>query len=156
MLLTSKRNGARTTIIDAWCKDSLLQSDSFIKFGIVGATGLAVNILFFSLFLALGMNKYYASPLAVELSIIWNFVLNNNWTFRSRGNGSGISTKGARFHVVSVIALCLSYSTFLALCKLLPEFSPVIHQIVSVMPASLVNYLLNSCWTFRPAGGGQT
>lgn len=154
MLITSKTNGPRAAAA-VFCKDSLLQSDSFIKFGIVGATGLAVNIIFFSLFLALGMNKYYASPLAIELSIIWNFVLNNNWTFRSRGNGSGISTKGARFHVVSIIALGLSYSTFLALSKLMPEYSPVIHQIASVVPASLVNYLLNSCWTFRPAEGEQ-
>jgi dolichol-phosphate mannosyltransferase len=131
------------------CKIRFHASRSFIKFSIVGASGLLVNLACFALLLSFGMNKYLASPIAIELSIIWNFFLNNHWTFRSRKVDSRISAKGLKFNVVSLLALVLSYSTFLVLNQIFPNVLPYVHQIVSILPAVIINYALNSCWTFR-------
>ena len=32
---------------------------------------------------------------------------------------------------------------------LFPQVNPVVHQGASIVPATLVNYFLNSYWTFR-------
>ena len=127
----------------------LQSSKTFISFAIVGASGVLVNLGFFTLFLMMEINKYIASPIAIELSIIWNFLLNNYWTFRWRKTGSRTRIRGLKFNLVSVIALGVSYGTFVALSIAFPDTKPQFHQLIGIVPATLVNYFLNSYWTFR-------
>jgi dolichol-phosphate mannosyltransferase len=127
----------------------LQNSKTFIKFAIVGASGVLVNLGFFTLFLMMGVNKYIASPVAIELSIIWNFLLNNYWTFRWRKTGSRTRIRGLKFNLVSIIALGVSYGTFVGLSLAFPDTTPQYHQLIGIIPATLVNYFLNSYWTFR-------
>ena len=122
---------------------------TFIKFSMVGLAGVIVNLGFFTLFMAMGLNKFIASPLAIELSIISNFMLNNYWTFRWRQTKDRTRIKGLKFNVVSVLALGLSYGTFVGLSLAFPETSPQLHQLIGVVPGTLVNYFLNAYWTFR-------
>ena len=104
---------------------------------------------FLTLFLMLEINKYIASPIAIELSIIWNFLLNNYWTFRWRKTGSRTRIRGLKFNLVSIVALGVSYGTFVALSLAFPDTLPQVHQLVGIVPATLVNYCLTSSWTFR-------
>jgi dolichol-phosphate mannosyltransferase len=127
----------------------LQSSKTFIKFLIVGASGVLVNLGVFTLFLEAGMNKYVASPIAIELSIIWNFLLNNYWTFRWRRTVSRTRILGLKFNLVSIIALGVSYGTFVILSVAFPDMVPQINQLIGIVPATLVNYSLNSYWTFR-------
>ena len=66
---------------------------TFIKFSLTGLSGVVVNLGSFHLLLQLGLHRYLASPIAIELSIISNFLINNYWTFADRelagGSGSG-------------------------------------------------------------------
>jgi len=137
-------------IINAWWI-RFRASKTFIKFAIVGASGVVVNLGVFSLLLVAGMNKYLASPLAIETSILSNFVLNNYWTFRWRRTRDGVRNKGLRFNLVSLAALAISFVTFALLSAASPTVAPQIHQLVGIIPATLVNYFLNSHWTFRNA-----
>lgn len=127
----------------------LQNSRTFIKFAIVGASGVLVNLGLFTLLLVLEVNKFIASPIAIELSIIWNFLLNNYWTFRRRKIGSRTRIRGLKFNLVSIIALGVSYGTFVALSLVFPDTRPQIHQLIGIIPATLVNYFLSSYWTFR-------
>jgi dolichol-phosphate mannosyltransferase len=131
----------------------LQSSRTFIKFAIVGTSGVLVNLGFFTLFLMLEMNKYIASPIAIELSIIWNFLLNNYWTFRWRKTSSRTRIRGLKFNLVSILALGLSYGTFVILSIAFPDIMPQIHQLIGIVPATLVNYFLNTYWTFRHTDG---
>lgn len=124
-------------------------SKTFIKFAMVGLSGVAVNLCFFTLFLMLGMNKYLASPIAIELSIVSNFLLNNYWTFRWRKTIDRIRIRGLKFNMVSLLSLIFSYGTFILLSSLFPDVAPQIHQFIGIIPATLMNYFLNSYWTFR-------
>lgn len=135
-------------IVNAWWI-RLQSSRTFAKFLIVGATGVAVNLGFFSLFLHLGLNKYVASPIAIELSIISNFLLNNYWTFRWRKIKDGFRLKGLKFKAVSLLSLAVSYLAFVALSVAFPQTAPQVHQLMGIIPATLINYFLNSYWTFR-------
>ena len=96
-----------------------------------------------------GMSKFLASPVAIEASIVWNFLLNNFWTFQERDTVHGLRMKGLKFNVVSLLSLSVSYSTFLLMSYLLPQAAPQIPQLLGIIPATLVNYFLNSYWTFK-------
>jgi dolichol-phosphate mannosyltransferase len=50
---------------------------------------------------------------------------------------------------VSFVALAVSYSTFLLLSALDPSGIPQVHQAIGIVPATLINYFLNSYWTFK-------
>ena len=127
---------------------------TFIKFSLTGLSGVVVNLGSFHLLLQLGLHRYLASPIAIELSIISNFLVNNYWTFADRELGEGKRIRGLKFNVVSLLALGVSYGSFLILSLLLPGAAPVWLQGLAIVPAVLVNYFLNSYWTFRESGRG--
>ncbi len=135
-------------ILNAWWI-RLRALRTFIRFAVVGASGTVVNLGVFSAALHANLNKYVASPLAIEVSIIWNFLLNNYWTFRERRTRDRTRIKGLKFNLVSLASLGVSFTTFLALSLLFPRLSPLVDQLVGIVPAVLVNYFLNSYWTFR-------
>lgn len=54
----------------------------FIKYGLVGALGFAVNFIFLRVFRSLGFDETFVWLFATELAIINNYVLNNFWTFK--------------------------------------------------------------------------
>lgn len=124
-------------------------SATFLRFLAVGASGVLVNLLGFTLLLNAGLDKYVASPIAIEISIISNFLLNNYWTFGSRTHSEKTGIRGLKFNAVSLLSLSVSYGIFIVLSQLFPAVPPQIHQLVGIVPATLVNYLLNSYWTFR-------
>src|SRR5687768_14829467 len=137
-------------ILNAWWI-RLHSSKTFIKFAIVGLSGVVVNLGVFTLLLQADVNKYLASPISIEASIITNFLLNNYWTFRWRKSPDHVRIKGLKFNAVSLISLGVSYSTFVVLSVLFPATSPAIHQLAGIAPAMFINYFLNSYWTFKHA-----
>jgi len=135
-------------MLNSW-KIRFKSSKTFMKFAAVGLSGLLVNLASFTAFLNAGLHKFLASPLAIEVSIITNFLLNNAWTFADRETASSFHQKLVKFNLVSLVALGASYTTFLALSFLFPQVSPQVHQAIGVIPGTLVNYVFNSWWTFR-------
>ena len=122
---------------------------TFLKFCVTGLSGLVVNLGSFHLLMQLGLHRYLASPIAIEISIVSNFVINNYWTFADRMMIGDKRIRGVKFNVVSLLALAVSYSTFLVLSLLFPRPAPVFLQGLAIVPSVLVNYFLNSYWTFR-------
>jgi dolichol-phosphate mannosyltransferase len=137
-------------IVNAWWI-RLQSSKTFLKFVIVGASGVVVNLGVFTVLLELGMNKFLASPIAIEVSIISNFFLNNFWTFRRRQTRDAVRIRGLKFNAVSLVALLISYSVFVLSSYVLPTLPAQVHQALGIVPALFVNYFLNSYWTFRHA-----
>src|SRR5262245_7495264 len=114
-------------------------SKTFIKFCIVGLSGVLVNLGTFALlFDGFQINKFIASPIAIEASILWNFFFNNLWTFRWRNTADGTRIKGLKFNAVSIAALGISYGTFVVLSLLFPGAKPHLHQLIGIIPATLV------------------
>ena len=124
---------------------------TFIKFCVTGLSGVIVNLGAFQLLTEIGVHRYLASPIAIELSIISNFLINNFWTFADRDLAGAKRIRGLKFNVVSLLSLAVSYGTFLLLSLLVPRAAPVWLQGLAIVPAVLVNYFLNSYWTFRDA-----
>ena len=95
-------------------------SRRFLRFAAVGATGVVVNLGALALLRAVGrVQTNVASALAIELSILSNFLLNHGWTFRDRREaGRSVGGRLARFHLVSGAGAIVQFATFVA-CNVL-------------------------------------
>jgi dolichol-phosphate mannosyltransferase len=131
------------------------RSKTFLKFSVVGATGVVVNLVSFTILINFGLNKFITSPVAIELSIMSNFLFNHFWTFSDRASNGRIHIRGLKFNIISVVALVVSYSTFLLLSMINPTGIPQIHQAAGIVPATLINYFLNAYWTFKDDGASR-
>jgi dolichol-phosphate mannosyltransferase len=97
---------------------SRLARSRFARFAAVGASGVAVNLSALALLAgALGLHEVLASALAIEVSILWNFVLNDAFTFRDRNAGAAAGPLGRllRYNAVSLLGLALQLGAFVAL-----------------------------------------
>ncbi|MGA7955044.1 MAG: glycosyltransferase family 2 protein [Gloeobacterales cyanobacterium] len=125
----------------------------FLKFGLVGVSGVLVNLI------ALWLLKEKAAwPLwesgigAVEISIISNFLLNDNWTFRAEAQRSpGIVawlTRLLRFNLICAVGAILNVVCMLLLTQLLGMYY-LISQLVAVGISMFWNYTLNAIWNWQ-------
>ncbi|EQD39636.1 dolichol-phosphate mannosyltransferase, partial [mine drainage metagenome] len=86
---------------------SILQLSKYriLKFALVGASGIAVNEGFLYLdHHILGILLAFSALVAIELSIVSNFVLNNLWTFSDRRGETRLQVyqvQYSRFHGIS-------------------------------------------------------
>lgn len=128
----------------------LLSRKTFVKFAATGLTGVVVNLGCFQGLLTTGFDPYLSSAVAIEISIVWNFFLNNYWTFRDRQISTRKRVRGLKFNFVSLLTLGVSFSSFVALRWLLPEQPEVLSQALSILPGVIANYFANSYWTFKP------
>ena len=119
------------------------------KFALTGLSGVFVNLGSFHLLLGLGLHKFLASPLAILLSILSNFLVNNFWTFNERVVTGRLSVRGIKYIFASLAALLLSYTVFVTGSMAFPEVSPLFLQACGIPPGAVLNYLLNSRWIFR-------
>ena len=127
---------------------------TLLKFSMVGLSGIIVNLSFFYVLLELGIHKYIASIVAVEISIICNFLFNNYWTFspiKAKGN---LIRRGLRFNFISFISLIFSFSTFFLISSL-STWHLLACQTIAILPAFLFNYFSNLLWVFKPKESPQ-
>lgn len=116
-----------------------------LKFITVGITGIFVNegLLFFfhnlSLFFSSiqNLSLVYAGALAIELSVISNFFLNNFWTFSNLQRGRGIR-KLLKYNLVASPGAIINFLTLLNLAFI---FHYLIANLIGIALAFLVNYL---------------
>ncbi len=130
--------------------------EEFVKFAIVGGSGVIVNMGCFYLFTRFAdLRIEIASPIAIEISILTNFFLNNLWTFRSRKTRVPFHSRIIRYHLVTGLAGIVNYFTLLLLAKLfgVPD---LVANLIGIMLGTLINFFLNSLWTWRvKAGEGE-
>ncbi|WP_155864379.1 GtrA family protein [Acidianus infernus] len=88
---------------------------------IVGGLGTLVNEGVF-LLSAHSMPIFFSLGLAIELSIIFNFILNDIWTFKDRRVGSFIK-RLLKFHVSSFSGGIVQYITVILLLVVFLHFS---------------------------------
>jgi putative flippase GtrA len=86
-----------------------------LRFAAVGASGIAANLAALHLFASvLGLPEIASSALAIETSIVWNFLLHDAFTFRDRRAGADAGPLGrlARYHAVSAVSALVQLGTF--------------------------------------------
>ena len=125
------------------------KSEEFIRFCIVGASGVLVNLGIYILLTRLfGVRLEIASPIAIETSILSNFALNHVFTFRKRQTQTRLITKLARFHIASGLAGVTNYLVLLGLVHLAGLWD-ILANLAGIAAGTLINYYINSRWTWK-------
>jgi len=118
------------------------------KFLIVGFSGVFVNMFFLWIFrdifhLSLGIS----GVIAIEISVISNFLLNNAWTFWDRKQHA-THIKFLRYHLSIFIGIAMNYSILLFLSQII-GIHYLISNLIGIGCATIINYTLSSRWAWK-------
>ena len=104
------------------------------------------------------LNEELASAIAIEISIIWNFFLNNSWTFQDRNTeaNSSFADRLFRYNLVSLVGLGIQLGTFIAVKAGLQSYLSIedigwwkyFAQTAGIGIATIWNFLSNFYWTW--------
>ena len=123
----------------------------FARFLAVGASGVVVNLGVLALLAgALQVREVLASAIAIEVSILWNFGLNNAFTYRDRNAraSAGLIERAIRFNAVSLVGLGVQLGTFVLLRVLLLHGLERESLGVLRYPAQCAGIALATFWNF--------
>lgn len=119
-----------------------------IKFGLTGVSGILVNMgVLYLLTHPFGINYKIASPIAIEISILSNFLINNYWTWRDKSSGTFLK-KLVKYHTTAAISGVINYVILIVLTE---HFALhfMLSNFVGIGVGSVINFLLNNFWTFK-------
>jgi putative flippase GtrA len=118
------------------------------KFSAVGATGILVQAIALAVFLRLvGLHYLVATALAVEASVLHNFVWHRRWTWRDREQSRWLVML-VRFNLTSgMLSLAgnlLLMFVFVGGMKL----NPITANLITIAICSLINFTLADRFVF--------
>ena len=122
----------------------------WIKFNLVGAAGIGVQLGMLWLLTGLDVGYLLGTVLAVEAAVLHNFFWHERftWADRSRRHGCDSVLRLLRFNLT---AGAVSVGGNLLLMRLLvggAHLQPVVANLISIVGCSAVNFLLSDCWVF--------
>ena len=129
----------------------------FVKFCVVGASGVFVNLAFVwvgqvaASSLEPSTRDIVASLVGIIVSVFGNFLLNNLWTWGDRTQGANRRAFWRRvlqYYVASAAAIAIQFVTAQVLLHVL-EWNIYIGQTAGILLGTVVNYVANNVWTFR-------
>jgi putative flippase GtrA len=130
----------------------------FVKFGLVGMSGVLVNLVVFNLTMRLWALlsgheggdlplrvEYLANGLGFLVAVLSNYALNRRWTFQSTGRKRHELPK---FFVVSVTAYAVNALVF-HVCRVQLELAPNPSQLIAIVCVMPINFIFNKLWSFK-------
>ena len=129
----------------------------FIKFGLVGFSGTIVNllVLFLSqehLFAGLRPEELRLNcslALAIFVATVHNFLWNRFWTWRDRKGKTRYRflVQMGQYFLASWLSIALQFIA----TKIGAQFMHyLLANVIAIILAAVVTFLLNDVWTFRP------
>ena len=160
------------------------RSKMFIKFLMVGTGGYLVNAIFLGLlnrgqiyslkilsepilsfvpthqqaskFLFLNVDRLFvASIISIELSIIFNFLFHDNWTFKIRKKDGLLITRFLKFNLTSAGSPVIQLISILVAFRIF-SLHEQIGLAIGIAIGLFVNYLANTLWIWKAHPVSQT
>lgn len=129
-------------------------SSCFYKFAVVGALGTLFNLLLMSLMVEVfATGLLTASFLAIEISIIHNFLFNNFWTFAGQRSASPFIKRFLHFNLVSSGSLVINVAITALLIRMGAWY--LLAQAIGIATAFTSNYLVSTRLVFNDSGRPQ-
>ncbi len=136
----------RTWLIRVRSK-SMAKYKKFIKYSLVGATGMTLDVgIMIALVELAHWQPLSASFVSFTVSVINNFIWNKLWTFRD--SGKNYVKQFGQFVLTALVGLVINY--FMMKWLLAVAVNYVIARFIVVAVIVLWNFFINSLWTFRP------
>jgi dolichol-phosphate mannosyltransferase len=127
---------------------ALVVAQRFQKFLVVGAFGLAVNQgLLFALHHLAGATLSVASPLAIFVSMVATFLLNEHWTWHDRGSGP-ILARLLLYFPINTVGLIINFAVLYLLVHG-SSWHYLVANLVGAACAAVWNFVVNNMVTWR-------
>lgn len=123
----------------------------FVKFGIVGGSGVFVNMLLLWLCKDMfGIPLTISSLIAIGVSIFTNFILNNYWTWKDEEENQTYTFfhRMWRYYISASFSALINYLTLL----ILTEFVGVYYlysNLIGIGLGTIFNFVLGEFWVFK-------
>ena len=121
-----------------------------LRFGLVGLSGVVVNQGLLML-----LHGTFAAPLllssivAIEVSILTNFVLNHTWTWRLPLREPGLIRRTVQYHAAAVMAAFAGNVMVLMSAVELFGVDYRIANLVGIAVGTVINFTAGEVWIFR-------
>lgn len=134
----------------------------FLKFGLVGASGMVVDYaVLFLMHNICGLNDILSNTISFSCAATSNYFLNRIWTFRSKEKQ--VSVEYLKFLAVSIVGLLINNAVLLLCHHLWPVLyeqklltigsQPItglyLFKMVAIAVTTLWNFFGNTVFTFR-------
>jgi len=119
------------------------------KFGLVGTSGFVVNQGGLMLLVGLcGLPTWLGGIIAIEVSIIANWFVNDIWTWRDRRKDIWY-IRMVKYNIVAgITAFGVNYPILILLSEVV-EINYALANIIGIAMAATMNFLLNHHWTYK-------
>jgi dolichol-phosphate mannosyltransferase len=120
-----------------------------LKFALVGLSGVVVNMGFLVFFTEILKIVYWISSIiAIELSIIGNFFLNDLWTWKDRSKKE-FRYRFTQYHIsVGLTAVLVNWLLLIILTEIFGMYY-LLSNLIGIIVGTLSNFILNDVWTFQ-------
>ena len=120
----------------------------FGKYCVVGAIGVVVNLVVYTLLMD-GAHLHYlaAATISFCVAVTNNFVLNKYWTFDNPG-GRGF-TQASRFLIISLMSLVVNLLVLRLLVEDAGLKNMLAAQFIAISVVTVLNFTGNKMWSFR-------
>lgn len=119
----------------------------FLKFGIVGLSGTAIDFLFTWICKEkLKWNKFISNSIGFSIAATSNYILNRIWTFES--NNPEVSREYLSFFFISSIGLALN-NLFVFLFNEKLKLNFYLSKAFAITLVAIWNFIPNYLFTFR-------
>lgn len=120
----------------------------FIRFGLVGLSGVFVDMpIFWALANVARVYDLIAILPAYAAATIWNFTLNDRWTFRDRRENT-VWARAGKFGLVSLLPLAYRLATYWPLTRVSGQ-TKLLAYAIAIVVGMLWNFGVNFLWTWR-------
>ncbi len=123
----------------------------FIKFGVVGTSGIAVNSgMLWLLKEQVGLSLAVAPIFAIGTAVFTNFLLNNYWTWNEKKENRKFSffNRLWRYYLSASLGALINYTTLLLLTEYL-DIHYLVANLIGIFLGMLSNFMLGEFWVFK-------
>ncbi len=124
----------------------------WLAFNGVGLLGVAVQLsILAALVHGIGLHYLIATAIAVETTVLHNFVWHQRWTWRDRTSGSrtAILARLARFHVLNGTVSLLGNVAIMAVAGGVFGVAPIPANVIAILLCSTINFAASEVLVFR-------
>lgn len=153
-------NGINDSMI-LWINRRLLLNARMLRYGIVGCSGIAVNLGTMALCLNIGFGRgWVPSAIASVVSTCGNFIFHNCWTFSDRQHQGLRLVRGfLSFAIISTIGIFITTEFYVSFTRLASHLAivtshlgklgiPLTCQFAAILLGACMSYLLNGAVTW--------
>lgn len=121
----------------------------WVKFNLIGAAGMALQLTVLAFMNRLSHGHYLlASAVAVELTLLHNFVWHLRYTWRDRGGNSTLTAQLVRFHLSNGIVSMFGNLLLMRLFVQQERMPLLAANIMAILCCSIANFFLGNNWVF--------